>query len=99
MNKLKKGAAYYRAMGGSRRADRRDSSKNLSAPKRRSATAVVCVSKAMVGAKEHPTAGILKRFALGEPSAGEARIVVRHLLAGCAECQQEVRRISARISV
>ena len=38
--------------------------------------------------QEHPEPAELERFLRGEASRAEARVLVRHLLAGCAECVQ-----------
>jgi hypothetical protein len=37
-------------------------------------------------AQKHPVPAELRRFLRGEASRAEARALVRHLLAGCAEC-------------
>ncbi|HEV7507223.1 MAG TPA: hypothetical protein VGS07_20200 [Thermoanaerobaculia bacterium] len=41
--------------------------------------------------REHPPPADLQRFLRGETSRGEARAVVRHLLAGCPECATAMR--------
>lgn len=43
----------------------------------------------------HPEARSLREFALGRGSAAEARQVVRHLLAGCADCTGEISGAAA----
>lgn len=39
----------------------------------------------------HPKPDILLRFLLGQAGRAERRAVVRHLLAGCRECQAATR--------
>src|SRR6185369_4234956 len=44
-------------------------------------------------ASVHPTESELQRFMRGELAPGEARAVVRHLLAGCETCRAVTRRL------
>jgi len=43
--------------------------------------------------EDHPDRDLLERFMRGEAAAEERRRVVRHLLAGCAPCQQVTRAL------
>jgi hypothetical protein len=41
----------------------------------------------------HPKPDLLLRFLVGRAGRAEGRAVVRHLLAGCRECQAATRRV------
>ncbi len=45
--------------------------------------------------QDHPSATVLARLITGEEPVWEARKVVRHLLSGCTQCAEELRRLAA----
>ena len=43
--------------------------------------------------QSHPTPDRLLRFLRGEVSRAEARVIVRHLLAGCRQCAAAIQPV------